>query len=1320
MSVSSFVKYIFMAALMAFFMTCSSFAAETWQELAKFKVERQEVIFDYNPLEFKIRMKADKGGFFSSEHEKIYSVGSSESLDQALRRIAKFLKREHFSDQLYPQIKSRLSQFRHLTVAECRALHMPLSQPLSKNSLTHLIQEVDKLDQAMRAPAQSVQSIKITEIEFDGEIVDLHLSLDSQGVPTSVGLIKNEGDFSELKLSSEGHSYSLFNSRNEWVLDLILHSQIKAHQDSQKIEIELIRPAVEDSLSESKKEMLILNAEGEKWRSSLGVEGVNDETFEVEIKSVFHEYGIDADSFDHKDLFADWFTGCKVYESQLQISSSERGYFCRELVALQVSYLKGLNKIEGPVAKASFRERYRGCLQKENIMTEDRAEFVLPTDSLQAMTESAQNCHDIAFLPYEQDTYVSSVLEQDVVKRLLVNEKQRMHLADVLHEKAFGFCQEETRGLSSESCRGKVERIKNEYLMTVKISQLLEGISGKQAAGQPVQDRLINKWSECLTQESFEKCVETSFLSIGKAMTSSLDFKLGNGVSDFKIPLTEFGQWRDEFEAGVRHCLEKEIKEVEDFDQLMNGYSFLFEDCREKAELALYPKWYQKELSSKLSRFSESRSPIWERAIHAATEDLGKRVRDGEFAYKAQLEKHLPEILKKDSGKIISYYLDELKKQELVTPKELKRLRKIYTASPNQSEEWSHILSSLFQDRTPKEVDVLMNDFYLNVQKAQMRSIAQSAELSDQDKKMIYDSIGECMGISANQEEQNLGRTALDCRKEILAQEMILAAKKGFEQTVSHHFRLTGERANKILSPVWYMNRCKDDLPRAELSIESYLARVQVCIDLARMDIYELVMNEMIEKNRSLMNEQKKEDPTLAMHSCLLSTFNQISEQTSDTDLKALVTQGTSRKKKGKLSLHDMQSQRFQLSDKRPFLSRLFAENHMERSGPRQDALQIRKYISALDEHPEFRGEWMKQHLNSCLEKTQKMINEALRESFLQHSEHFYNGHVNSQGETDVQVLRHILDDELIELVLKMRDQRGGRQVSSDFTFEALSRAQQVISQKLGEGFVFDRDALKTELIVFRDQLKEGLRWMNLSSQDVSIDALAEFFESSRLANILAYSEISSMVYERFSHFLLKMRDDELSDFEHEVGHRPYSRLTDQEKQVKKKILERYQRLEKLAHEMTSSYDFKRIIHQNDSKGRELLSLLKQHFLLAQITGREVGPRAYERTWELMAELIVEDKTPGGFAERFVAEMAQSHLDQIKQDKWAITKALFYDDEDFDWDELRKTDSGRRALNYYARYLLFPKVMGRELSGYLERLRRSEFERYLSRAQDEY
>jgi hypothetical protein len=102
-----------------------------------------------------------------------------------------------------------------------------------------------------------------------------------------------------------------------------------------------------------------------------------------------------------------------------------------------------------------------------------------------------------------------------------------------------------------------------------------------------------------------------------------------------------------------------------------------------------------------------------------------------------------------------------------------------------------------------------------------------------------------------------------------------------------------------------------------------------------------------------------------------------------------------------------------------------------------------------------------------------------------------------------------------------------------------------------------------------------------------------------------------------------------------------------------------------------------------------------------------------------MGELIIEDRTPGGFAERFVGEMAQSHLDQRKDNKWGLTKFVFYEDEDFDWDELRKTSSGRKALNYYTRYILLPKVMGREVSGYLEKLRRSEFERYLARAQEE-
>jgi len=1318
LSVTSMSKQLFIIILATLWsQVVLSADSNDWQDLATFKHESQEVTFKYSPSELKIKMKADKGGYFSKEYRDLFSVGTKESLNSALQNIQDFLLEKRFSAEFYPKIEMRLSQFHNLSVAECQALHMPLAQPLSQNSLEGLIHEVQRLDAAMRAPAQSVQSIKIREIELDGEKVDLHLSLDSQDSPTSVGLVKTTGNFKSLKLSSDGKTYSLYNAKDEWVIDISLASNVDEQKDSQNIKIKLTRPSSWPSLTEIDQEMLILNSEGESWHSSFGIEGVGPETFQFDVETIFHEYGVAPDSFEYSRDFKQWYESCKIYESQLQLISVDQSYFCQELTPVQISYFNALSALNGDVAKKAFRERYRSCLREENVLDDDGHKFVIPPKPVEQMVFIGGACKEKTMLPYSRDVIVSTLLQDSLVREYLNSDDLKEQFSNTIHEKAFAFCTSQEHPLESKECKMKINKTKNKFLMKAKVSRLIDQ-SKSEIDFESLKADSLDSWSSCQKNSSLKYCSEVLLIELSHVLSQSAEFNFQNS-HDFRISLNQFEDWRASFESDFQSCLEKELKESQGIEQLMSHYELTFEDCRERASLNLYPKWYREHLSDVFSRFSESRPLLWKEFIETAVDELQEMLNNGEFAYKAQLEERLPEIILSHIAEGMSSYLKSHIKTDVLSPTQLKHLKEIYGHSPDQEVKWKEFFKVSLQDRSESETKTLLNDFFLNLKKSELRSVSDNSDINENDKIFINESVNKCLDVSPNKTQSNLGNLSNNCRKEIFAQELVFTAKKYFEKMVSYYFPLTGEVANKILSPVWYMNRCKDDLPRSGLSHEEYLARVEVCIDLAKMDIYELVMTELIAKNQSLMSAKGE---TLAMahvNSCLPKIFLDMEEQANDSELKRIILGEADEKDTRKLSLYELQQQRFKTPFRTPFLSRMFAEEHMGGSQSRLTAIRMRNYIAAMQDKPEFRKEWMQNKLNSCLDETQQMINNALRESFIQHSDHYRYTVVNSQGETDVEVLRHILDDELIELVLEMKDQRGGSQVSPEITFEALSRAQQVISQKLAQGFIFDRDALKIELIIFKSQLKDGLRWMNASVQDVSINELGSFFESSELANILAYAEMSSMVYDRFSSFLLDMKDKELSAFEYQVGHRPDSRLSEAEKKAKSEILDRFERLESLAYEMTSSYDFRRITQQNASKGRELLSVLKEHFLIAQITGREARPWSYERAWELMGELIIEDRTPGGFAERFVGEMAQSHLDQRKDNKWGLTKFVFYEDEDFDWDELRKTSSGRKALNYYTRYILLPKVMGREVSGYLEKLRRSEFERYLARAQEE-
>lgn len=1330
-AINQLIKVIFMTL----FFVVTALNAQDWQHIAEFKQGKQELELEFRPNDQKIRLIADKGGFFSKTHKKEFSVQTRDSLQQTLDEIQSFLTEQHFSDELLPLVHSRLLQFQFLTVADCQSIHMPLNGALSESSVTDLLQEIQKMDEVLRAPANSVQSFKITEIDFNDETLNLHLSLDSRGRPTGVGLVRSEGDFRKLQMTSQEGTYSLYDDQKKWVLDIVLVSELEeSNADKGKIEIEIRRPQDKLALTDVKRELIFLSPDAGEWSSSRGREGVDLETYKSESKQLLREHDALELSIENTQRFSDWLTQCKVYEAQVQLSSLDYDYFCRRLATVQASYYKGLNQVKGEIAKKSYRDRFRRCLKHHNLIKGDSSlRFNLNLMSDQKTLEVATSCQDEAYLPYARAALVSSYLSEDLMLELVHTDDLKLMFSEDLHQQAFEYCEDQKLMLSNRSCQEKIKSVKQNFLIKLKLSNLFSMRPELSVEEKESKESELNQlWESCRAERHATECSKNVFTVYADQLSYETSFDLDEILSEFRISVSQYSNWRESFKEGFNRCLNSKIQSTTDFNELISYFDFSVEDCREKASLEIFPLAYEQHLSQvSFSRYKQSRPDIWKKLIKRSSKELAEKISRHDFSHKKQLDDQLPKIISHDTVQIFSAYLEELIKQDEMTENQVERLKLLYLQSPEKGERgWSSALTSLLDKRNGVQKEVLINDFYLNIEKSALYSLIEKSTTDDRGRGQLEDIVKNCMEVSPNHTDQEWDQLALNCRKKLLAQEMFLKEKRDLEQIISEHFSLTGSEANKLMSPVWYMKRCKDEIKVSESSQEDYLARVQTCLDLAKMDTYELLMFELIKKNESLMTSQNKEAPTLSSRFCLQNIFLKMSGESGESRLKELVSaHGEATRGRGS-SIYELQRQRLQSRYRRPLLSRLFPGEHLAHADADQDAQLLQNYIKAMQDHPELRGNWMTKQLNSCLEKTQESIYTALRESFIQHSEHFRAREENAQGETDVQVIRYILDDELIELILEMKDQRAGSStsygidelspgVTSEFTFDALSRAQQVISKKLAKGFIFDRDKLKTELIIFRDQLKQGLRWMNQSSQDVSINELAKFFEASQLADVLAYAEISSMVFDRFSDFLKEMKDSEMQNFQHQIGHRPLWRLSKEEKQIRSEILERYRKLEKLAHEMTSSYDFRRIIHQNDSKGRELLNILKRHFLLAQVTGREVSPEAFDKIWELMGELIIEDKTPGGFAERFVGEMAQSHLNQQKESKWAVTKALFYDDDDFDWDQLRKTSSGRRALNYYTRYLLWPRVMGRELSRYSKKLRRSEFERYLSEAQDE-
>lgn len=197
------------------------------------------------------------------------------------------------------------------------------------------------------------------------------------------------------------------------------------------------------------------------------------------------------------------------------------------------------------------------------------------------------------------------------------------------------------------------------------------------------------------------------------------------------------------------------------------------------------------------------------------------------------------------------------------------------------------------------------------------------------------------------------------------------------------------------------------------------------------------------------------------------------------------------------------------------------------------------------------------------------------------------------------------------------------------------------------------------------------------------------------------------------------MKEEELEKLFKEANCRFVSCLDADERRKRNAIIAKYDRLLQLSREMTASYDFRRIISPESDNGKEIIEAIKENILMPQILGQSVSPAAERQVMSLVGQAILRDNTDGGFAERFVEEAAQFALDEEQNSRWGITKFFFFDSKDFDWETLKKTESGERAISYYARFIMLPRFLGQEQSDYLKRTRLEQFRRLLTQAQGE-
>lgn len=577
---------------------------------------------------------------------------------------------------------------------------------------------------------------------------------------------------------------------------------------------------------------------------------------------------------------------------------------------------------------------------------------------------------------------------------------------------------------------------------------------------------------------------------------------------------------------------------------------------------------------------------------------------------------------------------------------------------------------------------------------------------------------------------------ALKCDKATLADEKFALISEELRQLVSRRFPLASNEANEILTPLHYMDKCfQDGDPLGSATYAEYEQWLNACIAVTQIDIASNMYEKLEHKYRPVLSaaDQSGLKAKIACFREPLKTMvGDDGESFFEEDFEKPAGHEHAR------SIEDIMTVSDQLNGAGSLLSSMFTQENFDQRYREGDRAVLQGYLKLLASKGSDQALMAK--LETCSSQFDEILTSGFRTYLMASVPNLYGQIVPFLGAPQQRLIEEVIDVEMAQLLLQVQakseyrtvesDAPGGTIVTSDFTIAAMARFIEGMGQYIAQGFVFDMNEMKTELVVFKEELKDALRWVVESDQPVSLEELGRFFSESKLADHMALAHVAKNTNDNFQSFLSGLYEKEIADFWERVKEsnsgffnwiigREENHLSTKQKRELREIEEKYESLKTLARNMTAGYDFRRIFNVYGEEGREALEMIKEQDFLPRLAGRTPSAVNRAQVDRAIAERILADDSPGGFTERFVREIAQEYLTKQSRSKWGITKWMFYDDGDFDWEVVRETESGRKAIEYYGKYVLLPRMLGQSLTRYEENLHKSKFEELLRKAQKE-
>jgi len=1333
--------------------------------LSELKEGRNNFTLEYNVTSREVRLTHKSGWEKSPRYKRSFSVNTDAEVAVAIESIEAYLNSVEVPAHVIPEFVQKLQELQYLNMSQCQVIHFHSLTPGGKSNFGELLSEVERINALERMGPESFRSVPLFDIsmEAEGEFqVRGVLNKDSDIIKLSI--VRKDGPVKDYKIEKEGDEYRFFTPKGEVLF--ILRPDLNGSEPGKVLLLTPRSTGVQNvslsffSLKKDKKKWKV-NIFSTKPQMDSGLDSVPLLRFDVEHEAVLKVNGTDKyfKALDEEELEELLEKEGFQEKNRDHLSALAKKEFARCMLNRIQEGLKGDVEAERDLCLlvAQIELTHENIKKVAAIKLEEVIDDkIILNESIKTISDEFRSClgsekgfeqkRDYLSFNYSylRENLKSSKavlarceknLSSSIVKIILSEEiRTNSDIADIIPEgEVFeNFLKEvleegyesclEVREEKFDECGKFASLYKDTLVFSADISHRYWQKNERSKENLAKHGKLISSYKGCvnnvheglikdpdfqlaLANEKQNNCAAEVLLGLGIKSNNFSFSKIIKEIEFFKGKELEISEdLEKKANETYEECFSEAVKEIGSSLEQYDSSKYL---CALSAAKEIIPELYSKILLEDFEDYvwseeqKESLKKYTERLIKRRISDLESPKNISEA-----LEKEVPTILSKALNGVVDLIMVGNFSDEdnyLFNSEAQKALEKklFYLIGGNSykplSYEMKLFVKKEFDKNGLRGAKLGSNAFLQNFVKEAMPFIAIKDIGNDvfikQDRETIAGIVDKDMQACLDQfkpdSEVSFESVYKYCEKKRFGLTKFLLAKREFETQVSHHFTLSSDAGNRALTPVHYMKECIDDLDNKKMEVGDYEKYVQTCVDLTRIKISSRIDRERVKKFKPYMrshdggSERYSGMTSAYCHSIL---FVQMTSELGDKELGR--------------KIHDT---------KNKLVASMLSEG---------DAIYDEELMSAMVKSGKLDSEWFKTKLKKCRDGTHTFLMSGLKNYLVKMIPASAYSSTNRVGQSNKEVLESFLDAELLELVLQLKVQvgdKGGelnsaeddpaqKVVTSTLTLEALSNFMKILGGYISDGFIYDKDKMKTELVIFREELKTALKWVNNQQRPIRIAELGDFFTESTFADHLAQATISEMVRENFNDFLRDMEQNELRASRQGSGH--------SQKDIKAKFV----KLRAHTKKMTEYYDFRHIIRPKSQKGGKLLTLIKENNLLPRLLGDEVSSYTKEKINSDVANMILGDNTEGGFAELFVREVAQLELSKKKASHWGITRFLFYDTGDFDWGTLRKTKAGKKAIDYYGRNILLPKMLGKDLSAYEEKLKMNRFREILDDA----